>query len=118
MQIRNPHPGTLPLQMLAITSEGKQYTMSCISNPLIDVADDVVELVTRWQGPTYDISKVWTAKAGCWLEMAEYNERKAFEAEKVELERLKKIKKTIKTPRPVLDVKVTNEDNTPTKLEQ
>lgn len=88
MQIRNPYAGSNPLQVTAITEDGRQYTMGLTSYPYIEVEDDIKEMLVRWTGPGYDLAKAWTKEKG-WLEISEYEERKAFEAEKAELARQK-----------------------------
>lgn len=114
MQIRNIYPGTPPLQCLVITNEGEKTPMSCISTPLIDIADNVSEVIVRWQSHDYDMTKVWTAAHG-WLEVADYEERKKFAEEKRQLEEDKKRFKARKGPQ--LDVKVSDENNSPPKLD-
>jgi len=85
MQIQNKYPGTPPLKCQVILEDGEQYSMSCMSSPLIDLPEDAVEVLVNWTGPDYSIDKVWTKSNG-WLEVAEYQERKQFEAEKVAAE--------------------------------
>lgn len=109
--IRNPYAGSDPLQITAITTDNQRYNMSLTSYPYVEIDNDVTEMLVRWQGPGYDLSKAWTKEKG-WLEISEYEERKAFEAEKADLERQKERNRIRTKP---LEVKVTpSEDNTPT----
>jgi hypothetical protein len=114
MRIHNPYAGSDPLQVTAITADNRRYTMSLTSYPYVDIDDDVLEMLVRWQGPGYDISKAWTKEKG-WLEISEYEERKAFEAEKAELERQKERNRIRTKPLAVqLDLKVTPSEDNPT----
>jgi len=88
MQIRNPYAGSDPLQITAITVNGVQSNMSLVSYPFVNIDDDVAEMLVRWKGNGYDFSKAWTKEKG-WLDISEYEERKAFEIEKAELARQK-----------------------------
>lgn len=89
MQIRNPYVGTEPLKCLAVTLAGDKYPLSMISTPLLTVNDDVSELIVEWPWQGQVQSKVWTQAKG-WLEVCEYHERKAFEAERAELAEARK----------------------------
>lgn len=119
MRIHNPYAGSDPLQVTAITADNRRYSMSLTSYPYVDVDDDVTEMLVRWQGPGYDVSKAWTKEKG-WLEIKEYEERKAFEAEKQLFETAKARQRNLKFPpsdvkEVQLDLKVTpSEDNPPT----
>lgn len=86
MQIRNPFVGTDPVQCELLNSRGEKHKFSSLSKPLIEVGDDTVEMLARWNFRGSVMVKVWMKDKG-WLEVSEYEERKAHEQAKVELEK-------------------------------
>ncbi len=103
MQIRNPFVGTDPIVCELMNSRGEKTRYSCVSKPLIEVDDDTIELLARWNLRGTTVMKVWT-KGNGWLEVSEYEERKEHARAKEELEKAKEALKRKQRK---------NEDHTP-----
>jgi predicted RNA-binding protein (virulence factor B family) len=69
MQLANPFPGTQPLDILAITTDGDKIECGTVSYPFIDIGSDVCEMLVSWKGTSH--KRAWTKAAG-WTTVEVY----------------------------------------------